>query len=233
MRRVTTEMATASNSSESPVVGGGSAKSRRDRNVKLRSVSKYMLFTINCVTLICGLILFFLGVVLQTQYATYFEFLDGSFYNVSLWCLVVGVIVCLVSFLGIYVFSYNLDVVWTIIRSMFLCICSGLFGSIREDYCTLLAFSIILSLVIAFEICLGVSAFAMAQENRLASTVADKMQESLDNYGRRDHEGVTKGTKRLAPLLRRKFYICMPFQFGTFCKLTSTAAVCPSPATGA
>jgi hypothetical protein len=69
----------------------------------------------------------------------------------------------------------------------------GLYGSIKEDYCTLLAFSIILSLVITFEICLGVSAFALAQENRLASTIAEKMEISLNNYGRKNFDGVTKG----------------------------------------
>ena len=66
----------------------------------LKSVSKYFLFGINLVAFICGIILFFLGVVLQTQYSTYFNFLDSSFYSISLWCLVMGVIVCLVSFLG-------------------------------------------------------------------------------------------------------------------------------------
>ena len=69
---------------------------------------------------------------------------------------------------------------------------AGLYGSIKEDYCALLAFSIILSLVIAFEICLGVSAFALAQENRLTSAVAEKLEQSLDNYGRTGHESVTK-----------------------------------------
>ena len=73
---------------------------------------------------------------------------------------------------------------------------TGLYGSIKEHYCALLAFSILLSLVIAFEICLGVSAFALAQENRLTSAVAEKLEQSLDNYGRAGHEGVTKSEKR-------------------------------------
>jgi hypothetical protein len=78
--------------------GAGDGDGGRESNFHV--VSKHLLFSINCITFICGLILFFLGVVLQAQYATYFEFLDDSFYSVSLWCLAVGVIVCLVSFLG-------------------------------------------------------------------------------------------------------------------------------------
>ena len=63
-----------------------------------------------------------------------------------------------------------------------------------------MAFSIILSIVIAFEICLGVSAFALAQENRLTSAVAEKLEQSLDDYGRTGQEGVTKGKKTLGKL---------------------------------
>ena len=66
----------------------------------LKDVTKYFLFFINCVTFICGLVLFFLGIVLQTRYKTYFEFMDSSLYSISVWCLVMGVVVCLVSFLG-------------------------------------------------------------------------------------------------------------------------------------
>ena len=66
----------------------------------LKSVSKYFLFAINCVTFVCGLILLFLGVVLHTQYSEYFEFLETSFFNVSVWCIVMGVIVAVVSFFG-------------------------------------------------------------------------------------------------------------------------------------
>ena len=80
---------------------------------------------------------------------------------------------------------------------------TGLYGSIKEDYCALLAFSIILSLVIAFEICLGVSAFALAQENRLTSAVAEKLEQSLDNYGRAGHAGVTKSKENSLGQLRR------------------------------
>ena len=70
--------------------GGGDAR-------QMRSVCKYLLFSVNCVACICGLILFFFGVILEAKHATYFDFLHTSFYAVA---VVVGVIVCLVSFLG-------------------------------------------------------------------------------------------------------------------------------------
>ena len=70
--------------------GGGDAR-------QMRSVCKYLLFSVNCVACICGLVLFFFGVILEAKHATYFDFLHSSFYAVA---VVVGVIVCLVSFLG-------------------------------------------------------------------------------------------------------------------------------------
>ena len=90
---------------------------------------------------------------------------------------------------------------------------TGLYGSIKEDYCALLAFSIILSLVIAFEICLGVSAFALAQENRLTSAVAEKLEQSLDNYGRAGHAGVTKSKETSLGQLCR----CSPVDHALIC----------------
>ncbi len=95
---------------------------------RLRSATKCFLFSINLVTFIFGLVLFFLGVVLQTRYARYFfaseddapvvgvGAADGGdeeghsspsspsssspFYNLSAWCTAMGVVVCVVSFLG-------------------------------------------------------------------------------------------------------------------------------------
>ena len=64
---------------------------------KMQIVCKYLLFSVNCIACICGLILFFFGVVLEAKHATYFDFLHTSLYAVA---VVVGVVVCLVSFLG-------------------------------------------------------------------------------------------------------------------------------------
>ncbi len=64
------------------------------------SASKYLLFAINLVTLVFGLVLFFLGVVLQTTYANYDHFLETAFHSLSLWCVCMGVAVCVISFLG-------------------------------------------------------------------------------------------------------------------------------------
>ena len=92
---------------------------------KLRSATKCFLFSINLVTFIFGLVLFFLGVVLQTRYARYWfqessqddnDAQEGggeagieddlappprsSYYNLAAWCTAMGVVVCVVSFLG-------------------------------------------------------------------------------------------------------------------------------------
>ena len=69
----------------------------------------------------------------------------------------------------------------------------GLFGSVREDYCSLMSFAVALGIVIALELSLGVSAFALAKQNRLSAKIAEKMRVSLEIYDQPDHEGVTKG----------------------------------------
>ena len=71
--------------------------------------------------------------------------------------------------------------------------CIGLYGAVREDYCSLLSFIICIGLAILFELFLGVSAFAMAQKNTLASKVGNKMTESMEAYNQTGNEGVTKG----------------------------------------
>ncbi|CAM6055150.1 unnamed protein product [Sphagnum tenellum] len=152
------------------------AKKKYVKMSDLKSVSKYFLFFINCVTFICGLVLLFIGVVLQTQYSSYFDFLEGSFLSVSVWCIVMGVVVAAVSFLGLY-------------------------GAIREDYRSLLAFSVCLGVVICLEIALGISALALANEDKLAKSIGKRMAKSLEAYNQTGHEGVTKDG---LPLLRRR-----------------------------
>ena len=63
----------------------------------------------------------------------------------------------------------------------------------KEDYCALLAFSVGLTIVISIELALGVAAFALAQQNRLASSIANKMIRTMGQYGEEEHEGVTRG----------------------------------------
>ena len=70
---------------------------------------------------------------------------------------------------------------------------TGLYGAIRENYCSLLAFSISLGFIILMELALGVSAFALAQQNRLSHSIGKRMKLSLDSYNQTGHEGVTKG----------------------------------------
>ena len=70
---------------------------RGDEVRHMKNVAKYLLFSVNCVACVCGLILLFFGVVLEAKHATYFDFLHSSFYAGA---IVGGCVVCLVSFLG-------------------------------------------------------------------------------------------------------------------------------------
>ena len=88
-----------------------------DKMGDLKQMSKYFLFFINCVTFICGLVLFFTGIVLHSRYSSYFDFLNNSFFSISTWSLVMGVLLCLVSFLGELCLTCNL--LWAILTDHF------------------------------------------------------------------------------------------------------------------
>eukprot|EP00095_Tigriopus_kingsejongensis_P009764 maker-scaffold422_size175911-snap-gene-0.37 protein:Tk09764 transcript:maker-scaffold422_size175911-snap-gene-0.37-mRNA-1 annotation:"cd63 antigen" len=147
---------------------------------EMQDLSKYILFFINCITFICGVVLLFLGVYLHAQLSTYYDFMDSALYTFAVWCLILGVVVCLVSFLGLY-------------------------GSIKEDHCALLAFAITLGIVICLELCLGVGAFAMAQEDRLVQSIAKKMKKSMRHYGEATEE---EGTTKVWDILQTDFKCC-------------------------
>ncbi len=72
----------------------------------------------------------------------------------------------------------------------------GLYGSIREDHCSLLAFTLCLGAAILFELFLSVSAFALVQEKRLGSIIEESMTKSLDVYNQTGYKGITRGTRQ-------------------------------------
>ena len=85
----------------------------------------------------------------------------------------------------------------------------------KEDYCSLLSFIICIGIAIVFELFLGVSAFAMAQKNRLSSSVGNKMLKSMEAYNQTGHEGVTKGKAYFFSFL----YGCVESNLNIICSL--------------
>lgn len=145
----------------------------------LDKVSKYTMYGVNGTTFVGGFILFIFGIVLQVKYTKFLEFMGQSNVNVAVVCIVVGLVTCIIAVLGLY-------------------------GTYREDYCTLLSFAILLSIVIAIEFSLGVAAFALSQGDQLTAALTAKMKASLAKYNQTSNEAVTK----LWDILQTDFDCC-------------------------
>ena len=82
-----------------------------------------------------GLALIIIGAVIRDKYGDYFSYADNSFANVPVFLIVVGVIVFCVGFLG----------------------CCG---AIKENYCMVTTFAVLLGIIFILEIVAGAVGFA-------------------------------------------------------------------------
>ena len=84
---------------------------------KTKTAARYFIFAFNLLTFIGGFGLLFVGVALKTHYKLFFDFIDEALFDLSLSCIVLAVLVCLVSFLGN--FLYLLRVVLVVVGEKF------------------------------------------------------------------------------------------------------------------
>lgn len=79
--------------------------------------------------------LIIVGAVVRDKYGDYFSYADSSFANVAVFLIIVGVIVFVIGFLG----------------------CCG---AIKENYCMVTTFSVLLGIIFILEIVAGAIGFA-------------------------------------------------------------------------
>ena len=75
---------------------------------------------------------------------------------------------------------------------------TGIVGTVKENYCCLLLYTIFLGLAVFTEIAMAVSLFAVAADNRPGSFIDNTMRESLEHFDQPGYEGVTKGMQNKA-----------------------------------
>lgn len=126
---------------------------------------KYLLFTFNLLFFFAGLALIIAGAVVQTRFRDYIAFFDSNFSAAAIVLIVVGGIILLIGFFG----------------------CCGAY---KENYCMTMTFAVILGLIFVLEIAVGIGAAVM--KNKVRKVIEDKMTESMSNYGKDGHDGVTK-----------------------------------------
>lgn len=138
---------------------------------------KYLLFTFNLLFFFAGLALIIAGAVVQTRFKEYVAFFGNDFSAAAIVLMVVGGIILLIGFFG----------------------CCGAY---KESYCMTMTFAVILGLIFVLEIAVGIGAAVM--KNKVRRVLEDKMKESMQNYKKPNHDGVTKTWDNL----QKKFDCC-------------------------
>ncbi|CAO1316999.1 unnamed protein product [Diamesa serratosioi] len=133
------------------------------------SCVKYTLFFLNFIFVITGIVILSVGLTVQGIYHGYSDFLDQQFFTLPTFLVVIGSLVFLIAFFGC-------------------------FGAIKENYCMVLTFSILLLIVFILELSAGVTGYILrgSTYQLLTSTIQPTMQ----NYGNLEiHKNNTQITK--------------------------------------
>jgi CD63 antigen len=97
---------------------------------------KYVLFILNFIFVITGIIILAVGLTVQGIYKGYSHFLDQQFFSVPTLLIVIGSFIFVIAFLG----------------------CCGAY---KENYCMVLSFSILLVLIFILELSAGIAGYIL------------------------------------------------------------------------
>lgn len=126
---------------------------------------KYILFLFNLVFALCGLILLITGIVIQTVYKEYLDFLQGEqFFDAPLILIAVGCVIFIVAFFG----------------------CCG---AIRESYKMTLCFAFLLAVIFILEIGTGIAAYKL--RSRVNDVIEKNMESGMEHFNLTNYDGVT------------------------------------------
>jgi len=123
---------------------------------------KYLLFIFNFIFFLSGLGLIVIGAYVKTQYGEYLTFADGSFANAAVFLIVLGVIVFIIGFLG----------------------CCG---AVRESYCMVTTFAVLLGIIFVLEIVAGVLGFVY--KGKVKEKGEGAVKRAVTNYYNEDEAG--------------------------------------------
>jgi CD63 antigen len=116
---------------------------------------KWMLFAFNLIFLLLGLGLIAAGAVARLAYGKYLSFLDSGYTSAPIFMIIVGVIVAVVSFFG----------------------CCG---SLKDNYCMLISFAVMLGVLFIFEISGAIAAYV--ERGQIEGYLHQNMEQTLADY---------------------------------------------------
>ncbi|XP_017120876.1 CD63 antigen [Drosophila elegans] len=138
---------------------------------------KYTLFGFNLIFLITGIILIAVGAGVGAVYTGYELFLAAKFFSIPTFLIVIGSFIILISFFGCW-------------------------GALKENYCLVLGFSIMLAIIFILELAAGISGYVL--RNDASKLISTSLTNSLKEYNTFNQNPTT----RLWDDVQRHFECC-------------------------
>ncbi|KAB0795388.1 hypothetical protein PPYR_12227 [Photinus pyralis] len=142
------------------------------------SCIKYLLFIFNLIFFITGIIICSLGVSIKTYFTSYDFVLEDQYFSIPNLLIAIGAIIFLISFYGCY-------------------------GAIRESFCSIVFFSILLILIFVLEFAAGISGYVL--RNQTFDFLSEKLQSSLHKY---DPNNTSSPTTKFWDEIQTDFHCC-------------------------
>ncbi|KAK6166601.1 hypothetical protein SNE40_023254 [Patella caerulea] len=138
---------------------------------------KFIIFAFNFIFVLvaCGLI--GLGIYIQVQLSDFFDFFENQFTGPGIVLIVIGFAIFIVATFG----------------------CCG---ALKENYCCIMTFAVLLGVIFIIQIAAGISGFIL--KDGMHKQVVEILKKAELNYGKPGKEGVTKTWDRL----QQKFECC-------------------------
>ncbi|XP_017057374.1 CD63 antigen [Drosophila ficusphila] len=126
---------------------------------------KYTLFGFNLIFLITGIILIAVGAGVGAVYTGYELFLAGKFFSIPTFLIVIGSFIIVISFFGCW-------------------------GALKENYCLVLSFSIMLTIIFILELAAGISGYVL--RNDASNLISTSLTNSLKEYNSLNQNATTQ-----------------------------------------
>ncbi|KAH8283447.1 hypothetical protein KR018_002126 [Drosophila ironensis] len=125
---------------------------------------KYTLFGFNLIFLITGIILIAVGAGVGAVYTGYELFLVGKFFSIPTFLIVIGSFIIVITFFGCW-------------------------GALKENYCLVLSFSVMLAIIFILELSAGISGYVL--RNDATKLIQTSLLDSITKYNSSTQSPIT------------------------------------------
>ncbi|KAJ8913847.1 hypothetical protein NQ315_003756 [Exocentrus adspersus] len=116
---------------------------------------KHTMFVFNFIFVITGVAILAVGASVKAHYYPYDTFLDGSYFSLPNMLIATGSFIFFISFLGCY-------------------------GAIKENWITLMAFSVLMAIIFIFELSVGIAGYVL--RDKTSNYIETKLYDTITKY---------------------------------------------------